>query len=266
MELILTLAKKQERCTSNELVALINPCFLFTQSEGFLQITNSNFLTLEPQSFQMIYKQTFFIALLFNLCFFCQAQHLSKIIFKISDFTAGIKVVELSINNVILTIDENGTISSVNCITGGDFDYWTGSYANDKQGKVKSVGSIEVDYWTGSYAENKQGKVKSIGNIEVDYWTGSYAENKQGKVKSIGNIEIDYWTGSYANNKQGKVKSIGNIEIDYWTGSYATDKLSKVKSIGNIEIDYWTGSYATDKVGKLKSITGNSPTVYALKD
>ena len=191
----------------------------------------------------MIYKQTFFIALLLNLCFFCQAQNLSKIKFKISDVIAGIKLVELSVDNVIFTIDESGTVSAVNCITGGDYDYWTGSYASEKEGKLKSIGNLELDYWTGSYANDKQGKVKSISNIEIDYWTGSYAENKRGKVKSIGNIEIDYWTGSYATDKQGKVKSIGNIEIDYWTGSYATDK-----------------------VGKVKSIRGNSPTIYALKD
>ena len=65
----------------------------------------------------------------------------------------------------------------------------------EKQGKIKSIGSIEIDYYKSYDGFEKTGKVKAIGSIEIDYYKGYDGQEKAGKIKSIkGNTQYIYAT------------------------------------------------------------------------
>lgn len=200
---------------------------------------------------------------LLTVGFFASSQSVSKAVFRVTD--NEIKSVELSEGGMIFNIDNKGNIASFGSTVGGDYDYAGGGYGSN-DGKVKSIGNINIDYWVNDSVGSRDGKVKTIGNMKIDYWTSDLLSGKKGKVKSIGNISVDYWNNDLLNGGQGKVKSIGNINIDYWTGDLLSGKQGKVKSIGNINIDYWAGDILNTNHGRIRSITGNSTSIFAIRD
>jgi hypothetical protein len=215
----------------------------------------------------MIFKRVIYFILLFFVSIVTKSQSLSKAAFKLSDYSTEIRSIEIAMDNILMTIDNNGNIIAFASVLGGDYDYWTNDIIGNREGKVKSIGGIHIDYWTNDFIGHREGKVKSIGSINIEYWTNDFIGKREGKVKSIGSIDIDYWTNDFIGNRDGKLKSIGSINVDYWTNDFIGRREGKLKSIGNINIDYWGRDFFENgKQGRIKSITGNSPTIYAVKD
>jgi hypothetical protein len=115
-----------------------------------------------------------------------KAQNISKAVFRISGSAPSpIRTIEVTIGRIEFAIDGDGNLYSKNTIDGGQYDYWTNDSFGNRDGKVKSIGNINVDYWTNDSYGNRTGKIKSIGNINVDYWTNDSFGNRDGKVKSV---------------------------------------------------------------------------------
>ena len=146
-------------------------------------------------------KQVYLVSLLLFSYTFCQSQ---KINFKISNLASGIKSVEITSGNIILLLDENENISSVNSLIGGTFDYWSDGFGV-LSGKIRSIGNINIDYWSGGSGV-LSGNIKSFGDISIDYWSDGFGI-LSGKVRSIGNISIDYWPDGFG-VLSGKIRSI----------------------------------------------------------
>jgi len=65
-------------------------------------------------------KQACLIVLLLLAYTFGQSQ---KIDFKISNLNSGIRSIEITSGNIILLMDDEQNISSINSLAGGSFDY-----------------------------------------------------------------------------------------------------------------------------------------------
>jgi hypothetical protein len=71
----------------------------------------------------------------------------------------------------------------------GDARHWS-------DGKLRSMGNLEVHYWG-------DGTIKSIGGMDAQHWS-------DGTLKSIGNLEVRHWS-------DGTIRSIGGREVHYWS-------------------------------------------------
>jgi hypothetical protein len=195
------------------------------------------------------------------------SQDISKLQCCISENTGTVKSVDLYIDHLIITLNQEGAITSLNNTDGGQFEYWGNTIASGKEGKLKSIGNIAIDYWHNGTGNFRQGKIKSIGNYTVEYWPAAFASNdKQGKIKSIGNINFDYYANADGSYRKGKLKTIHQYNFEYWGSFTGKDKQGKLKSIGNISLDYWPASSGNEKKGKIKSIEGNTPGLYVITE
>ncbi|ASK30201.1 hypothetical protein CEY12_08790 [Chryseobacterium sp. T16E-39] len=181
----------------------------------------------------------------------------------VSSKSYDLKSVDITIGDMIITIDDDGSIAGFNSISNGNIDYYDDQYMDrDKLGKIKKIGNYQVDYFDRFDMDNN-GKVKSIGDITIAYWD-RFDKEKEGKVKKIGNLSVDYWDKDIIDNsKFGKLKVIGNISIDYG-GKEIIDqsKYEKLVKFGNVTLDYWSDTIMDKrKFGKIKSIEGNSQDV-----
>lgn len=178
----------------------------------------------------------------------------------VSSKSYDLKTVDITVGEIIITIDDKGSITGFHPVSSGNIDYYNDQYFDsDKLGKIKSIGSQKVNYWD-HFDEEKEGKVKSIGDITVDYWD-RFDSEKKGKVKKIGNMSIDYWENDIMDkSKFGKLKSIGDIVIDY--GGEELSKFEKFIKFGPVTVNYWNDSIMNkNKFGKIKSVEGNSQEV-----
>lgn len=187
------------------------------------------------------------------------AQSFSKAVFRVSEYNGGYAVIELTVDNIMLTMDINGNILSFSPLPVECYDCpGHGHEVNSRPG-----GFFDIEYYTNDYVGKRDGKPKSVGDIKFDYYTNDYVKKRDGKVKSIGGIEFDYYTNDYVGKRDGKLKSIGGIDIDYYTNDYVNKIDSKIKSIGEIKIDYWSKDYTGNRSNRVKSITGNTSFLYA---
>ncbi|WP_114747834.1 hypothetical protein [Pleomorphovibrio marinus] len=209
----------------------------------------------------MKWKPVVLSLLLFFLIGSTHSQHLSQTIFELSGLYGGISTIDISVDNVILTMDGRGKIISFDVLEGGEYDYFFNDVFGNRNGKIKSIGGVEIDYFTNDIFGNRTGKLMSIGDLKIDYWTNDIMGDREGKLKSIGDVGIDYWTNDIIGNRDGKLKSIGDIKIDYFTNDIFNIREGKVKSIGDITISYWTNDL-NGRNGLIRSIEGHSPEVF----
>lgn len=188
---------------------------------------------------------------------------LAQIRGNVSGKSYDLESVNITMGDIIITIDGQGSIAGFNSISNGSVDYYDDQYFDtEKLGKIKKIGNLKVDYWD-RFDKEKEGKVKSIGDITIDYWD-YFDKEKEGKVKKIGSTSIDYWEKDIIDNsKFGKLKSIGNIAIDYGEkGIIDQSKYRKLIKFGSVVLDYWNDTIMNKgKFGKIKSVEGNSKEV-----
>jgi hypothetical protein len=193
-----------------------------------------------------------------------KAQNFSKANFKLINAAAGCATTELTINNLLIDIDEKGQVTCVNYFYNGNCCTWTAARNRRRNNdKIETIGDLTINYWDKGWGKEKEGKLKSIGNITFDFWSQGWGEESEGKLKTIGDINFSYWSKGWGEEKEGKLKTIGNIDINYWGEGWGKEKVGKLKTIGDITIDYYGFGWGSEKEGKIQSVEGNSEKVFA---
>lgn len=165
-------------------------------------------------------------------------QPLTKpVLIKIPDSAADRYILECTLEDAVIDIDETGNLVSYTPI---------------------KPDLLTIQFWQKGWGAEKTGKVRSIGKIAVDYWAPGWGVEKAGKVKSVGSISFDYWAESWGAQRAGKIKTINSISFDYWAAGWGAEKFGKIRSAGPIKFDYWAKGFGDEKCGRIKSVEGHS--------
>ncbi|TCD00391.1 hypothetical protein [Pedobacter psychroterrae] len=201
---------------------------------------------------------------LFWLCLAstASAQQIHSAYFMIEDFKSHIRLLELTVQDFIITIDGEGNIIATTSLRRSDKQ--TSDIDFDIYGRPSPNQGLKIEEYN-DFDNNKAGKIKSINGIDVDYYSNFDIHDIPGKIKSIGNIIFKYNNSFDIHDQQGTLKSIGNINIKYNTNFDLREIKGTLKSIGPVEIGWHTGMQLGRSKGRIKFIRGNTRAVYVAK-
>lgn len=216
------------------------------------------------------YKHFLVAVLMLSTVSLTEAQTITAAHFRVSDKTQGLRSIELILNSkIIIGLGPEGNIFYVDQVDGnnsGNENDNGPSYDRfyNTEGNPTSIANQTVTYFD-SFDKDKEGKIKSIGSIKFDYNDSFDIHDIKGRLKSIGNIRIAYNNAFDIHDKAGTLKSIGDIDIKYYNAFDINDPKGKVKSVGKVKVNYYNKFDDEPYFGRIKSITGNSKRLYITK-
>lgn len=193
-----------------------------------------------------------------------QSRYQYHINLKANGYKAVIRSIEIQYDSLLLRVDTNGNIRILNAAQ-GNYDHYTGFDDKFKQGKLKTIGNIQLDYYDSFADKDVAGKLKSIGDINITYYD-QFNGSARGKVKAIGDITFTYINKYNGFDNIGKLSSIGDTKITYYDRFDGGDNMGKLKTIGNTKIEWFNRFDARENFGKLKSIKGDEPNLNVVNE
>lgn len=156
-------------------------------------------------------------------------------------------------NGGAIVLDKYGNVSLNRKAQFGRIDYYDRFAMSEKEGKLKSVGNIEIDYYSGAYGSYRAGKVKQIGNLKIDYYHSAHGSHCENKISQIGSLKLDYYHGAYGSGAENKLKSIGSVTIKYSSGFGGDAPGGCIESVGSHKLEYFSSFDIHGHEGELKS-------------
>lgn len=142
--------------------------------------------------------------------------------------------VQIRINDVDLFIDGEGILIDHSVLASRpllNFDYYDQFDAEEKRGKIKTIGRVNIDYYD-RFDRIKSGKVSRINRVQLDYYDQFNPEFK-GWLKAVNGELFTYYDRFSSPELRGKIKSIGAMKITYFDRFDGPYRSGRVKSVAN---------------------------------
>lgn len=121
----------------------------------------------------------------------------------------------------------------------GRVEYYSNQSDSILNGKVRSIGTMNINYYGSSEKKEYAGKIRMLGRNVIDYFADFDNELLRGKIKTIGDKSFNYYNSFENEAYRGKLKLVGNSNITYFSTFDDKALRGKLKTIGSVTIGWY---------------------------